>query len=120
MRRTIAPLIALCLLTLAPAGIWAQAASASGHGHMMTVDNAKTPADHQALASQYRQQAADARAVAKQHREMAQSYLKGKVTYGKLKKAQDMKEHCEQIAQLNDKMATQFDELAKGEEAAAM
>ena len=86
----------------------------------VTVETADTPAEHKALAEQYKMQAAGAKETAQKHREMGSHYLRGKVTFGKVKQAQDMKKHCDRIADLNDQMAAEYEELAKGEEAAAM
>jgi len=120
MRRTIALMTAAGLLALAPAGAWAQGAAPMKHSEQMMLESAKTPADHKALADEYREKAGAARALAKEHRSMGKSYLTGKVSYGKIKEAQDMKKHCDRIAELNEDLAKQYDELAKGEEAAAM
>lgn len=115
MRRTIAMMSAGCLLSLAPAGAWAQTpANTSQHLEHLMIQNADTPAEHQALANYYRMKAADAKALAAEHRAMAKSYTGGNVA-----SLRTMKKHCDRIAQLNDELATQYEDLAKGEDAAA-
>lgn len=80
--------------------------------HLM-VENADTPAEHAALARYYRMKAADAKALAQEHRAMAKSYR------GKPGEVRKMEKHCDRIAQLNDDLAARYEDLAKGEEAAA-
>lgn len=114
MRRTIAMLAAGGLLALAPAGAWAQTpVMSTQHLEHLMVDNADTPAEHQALARYYRMKAADAKSLAQEHREMAKSY------HGKPGQMMQMKKHCDRIAELNEELAAQYEDLAKGEDAAA-
>lgn len=115
MRRTIALLTAGGLLALAPAGAWAETpATTTQHLEHLMVDNADTPEEHQALARYYRMKAADARSLAQEHREMGKRYFAGKLT-----QRQTMRKHCDRIAELNEELAAQYEELAKGEDAAA-
>jgi len=103
------------LLALAPAAAWAQTpASTTQHLEHLMIDNADTPAEHQALARYYRMKAADAKSLAEEHRAMAKSY-----TQGKPGEVAAMKKHCDKIATLNEELAGQYEELAKGEDAAA-
>ena len=113
MRRMIATLAAGCLLALAPAAGWAQAPP-SGGGDLLQVlvDSASTPAQHQALARYFRAKAADAKALADLHMSMGRSYS------GKPGELRNMKQHCDQIAKLNQDLAAQYESLAKAEEAA--
>lgn len=114
MRRTIALMAAGGLLTLAPAGAWAQTpATTTQHLENLMVDNADTPEEHQALARYYRMKAADAKSLAQEHREMAKRYR------GKPGQRMQMNKHCDRIADLNEEIAAQYEELAKGEDAAA-
>jgi hypothetical protein len=114
MRRTIATLTAACLLALAPAAGWAQAAGSGGADLLQVmVDSATTPAQHQALARYFRAKAADAKALAETHQAMSRSYS------GKPGELRNMKNHCDQIAKLNQDLAAQYESLAKAEEAAA-
>jgi hypothetical protein len=114
MRRTIATLVAGCLLALAPAMGWAQAPVGGDEGLLQVlVDSAKTPAEHQALARYFRAQAADAKALAETHQAMSRSYS------GKPGELRNMNKHCDQIAKLNQDLAAQYEAMAKAEEAAA-
>ena len=113
MRRTIATLAAGCLLALAPAAGWAQAPGGSDNLLQVMVDSATTPAQHQALARYFRAQAADAKALAETHQSMSRSYS------GKPGELRNMSKHCDQIAKLNQDLATQYETMAKAEEAAA-
>jgi hypothetical protein len=114
MRRTLALLIAGFVAWLVPAGISAQTPDpTTQHLEHLMVENADTPAEHQALARYYRMKAADARSLAEEHRAMAKGYQ------GKPGEVQSMKKHCDRIATLNDELAAQYEGLAKGEDAAA-
>jgi hypothetical protein len=115
MRRTLALTTAGALLTLAPAGTWAQTPNTTAqHLEHLMIDNADTPAEHQALARYYRMKAADAKELAAEHRSMARSYTGGNVA-----SLRSMKQHCDRIAELNEQLAAQYEDLAKGEDAAA-
>ena len=111
MRRTIATVLAGCLLALAPAAGWAQA-PASDNLLQVMVDSASTPAQHKALARYFRAKAADAKALAEIHQSMSRSYS------GKPGEMRNMSKHCDQIAKLNQDLAAQYESLAKAEEAA--
>ncbi len=114
MRRTIAILTAGSILALAPAGAWAQARDSSvQHLEHLVVESADTPAEHQALARYFRMKADDARSLAAEHRAMAKRY------HGHPGERRHMKKHCDRIATLNEELATEYESLAKGEEAAA-
>jgi len=115
MRRTIAMMTAGSILALIPAGAWAQTpANTSQHLEHLMVENADTPSEHKALARNYRMKAADAKSLADEHRAMAKSYSSGNVA-----SLRAMKKHCDKIAELNDQLAAQYEDLAKGEDAAA-
>ena len=114
MRRSIATLAAACLLALAPAAGWAQAPAAGSDNLLQVlVDGAKSPAEHQALARYFRQQAADAKSLAETHKAMSRSYS------GKPGELMNMNKHCDQIAKLNQDLAAQYEAMAKAEETAA-
>jgi hypothetical protein len=88
-----------------------------GHDMADMVKNAKTAADHEALAAMYDKEAADAKARAADHRQMAQSY---KSNTGKGTGASAMPQHCasqtksfEQEAAMYQKMAATEREEAK-------
>jgi hypothetical protein len=80
----------------------------------LVVEMAKTPADHAALAKHYQAKAADARAEAAEHEAMAKSY-----GGGKLAERVKMQDHCKKLSEQYNAVATQYDDLAKLEEAAA-
>ena len=114
MQRTMALLATGMVVALAPA--WAQAqtpSTTSQHLEHLMVDNADTPAEHQALARYYRMKASDAKSMADEHRAMAKGYN------GKPGQVRNMKKHCDKIAELNDQLAAQYESLAAGEDAAA-
>lgn len=117
MKLTIAAMTAgfFLALALAPAAVWADSpGSATAQSlEQFLVANADTPAEHKALARYYRTRAADAKEQAAEHRSMAQEYQ------GKPGQKQNMRKHCERIANLNDELAEQYESLAKGEDAAA-
>ena len=114
MQRTMAVLAAAMLVALVPAGSQAQTPSAtSQHLEHLMVDNADTPAEHQALARYYRMKAGDAKSLAEEHRAMAKGYN------GKPGQVRSMKKHCDRIAELNQELAAQYESLAAGEDAAA-
>jgi hypothetical protein len=104
-------LTAGALLALAPAAAWTQ--TPKDQLVVVVVENADTPAEHQALARYYRTKADDARLLASEHRAMAQRY------HGKPGERLQMQKHCDRIATLNDELATEFESLAKGEDALA-
>jgi len=93
-------------LTLAPG--FALAQEGGGSLEEVVVEMAHTKAEHQALAKFYGEKAADARALASRHQSMGRAYLGGK---GGNKQA--FTNHCKRIAEQQDAMAKEFDELAK-------
>ena len=91
------------------------AAAAESHSlEQLVIEMADTPADHAALAKHYQAKAADARAAAVEHEAMAKSYSAGKLT-----ERVQMQDHCKKLAAQYTALATQYDDLAKLEEAAA-
>ena len=72
------------------------------------IASAKAPADHEAIAAFYEQQAADAKKKAELHRSTAETYRKLK-----LSKPVDMAHMCDGIAAMWDKIATDDLKLAK-------
>jgi len=80
----------------------------------LVIEMAKTPADHAALAKHYRAKAADARAAAAEHESMGKSYAAGK-----LSERVQMQSHCKKLSEQYNALATQYDDLAKLEEATA-
>lgn len=91
------------------------AAAAESHSlEQLVIEMADTPADHTALAKHFQAKAADARAAAAEHEAMAKSYAAGK-----LSERVQMQDHCKKLAAQYTALATQYDDLAKLEEAAA-
>jgi len=72
------------------------------------ITDAKTPADHEAIAAYYQQEAATAQAKADLHRRSAASYRKAN-----LDKPVGMAKMCDGIAAMWDKVAADARELAK-------
>ncbi len=91
------------------------AAFAADGGHSVVdalIESASTPAQHKALADHYRDAAEEARKQAANHERMA-------TRYGTTKNGANQKPHCEKIASDLTDMATQYDALAKAEDALA-
>jgi hypothetical protein len=72
------------------------------------IASAKTPAEHDAIAAFYEQQATEAKKKAELHRNTADTYRKLKVS-----KPVGMAEMCDGIAAMWDKIATDTSRLAK-------
>jgi hypothetical protein len=99
---------------LGPAGAGGQApATADQYLEDLMIENADTPEEHTALARYFRMKAAEAKALAEKHRTMGRNYRQ------RPKPLPTMKKHCDRIAELNEELAAQYEELAKGEDAAA-
>jgi hypothetical protein len=111
MRRAIAIMSAGALLVLSAAGAWAEAPATLT---TEMIENANTPAEHQAVARYYREKAAEAKDVAAKHTAMGKSTFAGKPNFRDM-----MKKHCERITKLNEELAAQYEELAKEQDAAA-
>ncbi len=71
------------------------------------ITGAKTPADHEAIASYYDKESAAAKAKAAEHHKLMEAYrnLAGK---GQFK----MEEHCQKLAQNYESIATEYTSLA--------
>jgi hypothetical protein len=78
------------------------------------IESADTPAEHQALAAHFRAKAAAARAEAKDHRSMAESYGGTKLVV-----AAAQRKHCNDIAASLEAQAKSYDELAAAHAAEA-
>ena len=80
------------------------------------IANAKTAADHEAIAAAYEKQAADAKAQAAMHAEMGKEYAKvGGALIGK----QHVDAHCDSLTKLYEKIAKEDEALAKAHKAMA-
>ena len=99
---------ALMIVTLA-----ASAADMSHEQLMHKIQIAKTPADHEEIASIYEQQARADRTAAEQHRKMEKLYTAlGQVEPGRASPGQTAK-HCQNIAASYERAAQENDALAK-------
>lgn len=76
---------------------------------LQRVEAARTPADYDALAAYYDQQATAARGIAEQHRKMAKSY-QSMIAGGR--GAASMPAHCNAIAAKNDGLAKDYEAMA--------
>jgi hypothetical protein len=100
--------LGLGLLAAAPVG-------AAGDDALMTqVQNAKTPADHLAVADAYAARAKDARAEAQMHREMAKNYRSAANQKGNIGGLNaGMVQHCNTLAKSFDAEAKEYDAIAQ-------
>jgi len=73
------------------------------------IETARTPADHEALASYYDREASAARASAAAHRKMAASY-QGMVAGGR--GGASMPAHCNAIVRSQEAIATEYEGMA--------
>jgi hypothetical protein len=113
MTTRIAALFLLGALAFAP-GL-AAAADETHTLEQTMVENANTPAEHQALANHFRERAAGARAEAREHDRMANTYMPSgqpKMSWGTVQARQKMAGHCKQISQQSESIAKGFDALA--------
>jgi hypothetical protein len=113
MKRLTMLLAAVLLLLAAAASLptvraGAQQAVVTDDNLDQMITSAKTPADHDAIAVFYEQQAADAKKKAELHRNTADTYRKLKIS-----KPVGMAEMCDQIAAMWDKIAADNSRLAK-------
>ena len=100
------------------------AADPAGHDHtqpgiqsaddLMEAIQANTPEKHLEIAAYYRAKAGDEKKQAEDHRKMSRAYLGSKVLY-----YQAMKEHCDKLVTLHEKLAGEYEALAAEHEAAA-
>lgn len=113
MPTRLAAALLLGVLALAPGLATAQETHSL---EQVLVENAKTPAEHQALASHYRAQAAEARAEASEHDKMARTYKPPqeiKMNWGTVQQRQKMADHCKRISQQSQANAEDYEALAK-------
>jgi hypothetical protein len=79
------------------------------------IESASTPAQHQALADQFKSKAAAARREAARHRAMGKAYAGGRMA----RSPQPPSTHCTKLADLYDAQANEYDALAAAHEAEA-
>ena len=99
-------LVAAASLPIVRAGAQQAVVSDDNVGQM--VANAKTPADNEAIAAYYEQQAAEAKKKADLHRRMAETYRKLQIP-----KPVYMAEMCDGMAKLWEKIASDDERLVK-------
>jgi len=77
------------------------------------IADAKTPADHEAIAAFYDKEAADAEAKAKLHHSVQKNYESFKM------KPAEMAHHCDELGKYFDRIASQAKALAEAHRAMA-
>ena len=101
--------VALLIGAFSLAPQFAAAQESGGSAEEAVAEVADTKAEHDALAKQYQQKAADARAEAKHHEAMSRAYLGGVRSGG----SQPFGTHCKTIAERQAAIAVEYDALAK-------
>ena len=101
-------LVLLAAASLPAVRAGAQPAAVTDDNLDQMIASAKAPADHEAVAAFYEQQAADAKKKAELHRSTAETYRKLKMG-----KPVDMAHMCDGIAAMWDKIAADDLKLAK-------
>lgn len=105
--------ITTAAMTAALLGIGQAAWSGEGHDHAQApdtaIENASTPAQHEALAAEFRAKAEEQRAIAKRHRAMKSGYELNRrmATAGAA-----MEKHCDRLIELAESEATEYDAMA--------
>ena len=111
--RVITLRVTLAILALAAALYlstqWTGAQQAEKFDLEKAVTGAKTPADHEAIASYYDREGATAKAKAKEHRKLAESYRNLAVAGRQF----HMEDHCQRLAQYYESAAAENAELAE-------
>lgn len=108
-KRTLGLLVVLTLAGILAASSQTAYAEENANIEEM-VKNARTPADHQALAAHYDALAADAESRAASHRTMANSYRGIPIPKGGGTTA--MVQHCENLAKSFDSQAREYKAMA--------
>jgi hypothetical protein len=91
----------------------AYAAAAEDAGILEKVQTAKTAADHEAIASYYDAQAAEAKKKADEHRRMADTYKAGGTSIGKGSGPVALPQHCQALARMFDDEAAHYRAMAE-------
>jgi len=106
MMKTMTAALIFGVLALSPGVSLAEEA---GHSlEEVVVEMANTPAEHAALARHFRAKAEQARSEAQRHEGMARAYGAGKLT-----QRQNLKRHCQGLAEKSTAMAVDYEALAK-------
>jgi len=103
-------IVSLLLLSAVLAGC-ASAPGGPSPDLLQRIESARTRGDHEALATYYTKQAAAARALATEHRKMAQSY-QGMFAGGR--GGASMPAHCNAIVRSQETIAAEYDAMAAG------
>ena len=74
----------------------------------LVVETADTKAEHEALANYYEREAAEARKLASRHQSMGRAYVGGKSA-----NTAGYQSHCKKIAEQQEAIAKEYDEMAK-------
>jgi hypothetical protein len=107
MRRTMLFALAALLLTLAAGtATIARAADVQSDNLEQMLQNAKTPADHEAIAAYYDREAADAKEKAEMHKKTADRYRSFNL------KPHDMVDHCDDFAANYNRIAKNAMDMA--------
>ena len=78
------------------------------------VESADSPAEHEGLARRFHAEADRLRMKALEHRSMGDAYRRSK-----LRGPEELRKHCDRIADLEEQIAQHFEALAAGHEEAA-
>lgn len=93
-------------IVVASGAALAQNEEDAGLEHLV-IEMATTSAQHHAVAGHYTAKAQEARQEMRRHERMAQAYSVGRASN------QQLRRHCERIAESYEQIAAEYDELAK-------
>ncbi len=110
--RTIVRALAAVAVVVSLTGIVASARAGEHEDIIEKVKDAKTAADHEAIAAYYDKEAAAARQEAAKHREMAATYKAGGLSIGKGAGDVPLPQHCLNLAKDYDEAAQNYSALA--------
>jgi hypothetical protein len=112
--------IAVLAAGLLAALVGVPAMAASDKEIATLVENAKTAADHEAIAKLYDEEAATARKKADEHRKMGAKYTHFEAGNPKVQLAHfDMPKHCENLAKSYEAAAKEAEDMAAAHRATA-
>ena len=107
-RRCLVGLFACVLIGLGSALSGSAAEPPVSDLEQLLIDSADGQKDHAALAAYFARKAEDMREAAKRHRAMGKSYG----GQDRLSRAGELKSHCDKLAELDEKVASEYDGLA--------
>jgi hypothetical protein len=99
--------VALLLGALALSPAWAGAQEPGSPGEV-AAETADTKAEHEALAKEYSEKAAEARKLASRHHAMGRSYMGGRAS-----NKEAFSNHCKRVSAKNEELAKEYEALAK-------